>query len=85
MSEKSQNETAELPSFFSKDYIVGIKKEHGEIENVYSSENSSKNFDYPDQSLNSKTPWFRHSYHLIFIDFDFDILFCLYIHLKTST
>ena len=62
MSEKSQDETAELPSFFSQDYIVGIKKEHGEIENVYSSENSSKNFDYPDQSLSSKTPWFRHSY-----------------------
>ena len=62
MSEKSLDETAELPSFFSQDYIVGIKKEHGEIENVYSSENSSKNFDYPDQSLNSKTPWFRHSY-----------------------
>ena len=83
MSEKSQDETAELPSFFSQDYIVGIKKEHGEIENVYSSENSSKNFDYPDQSLNSKTPWFRHSY--LKKTKDFNILFCFYIHLKTST
>ena len=83
MSEKSLDEPAELPSFFSQDYIVGIKKEHGQIENVYSSENSSKNFDYPDQSLNSKTPWFRHSY--LKKTKDFNIRFCFYIHLKTST